>query len=214
MRNAFLLLSFGVLLIPATVSASFVSVTLLAVDTESISPAGINYNDNIVRAYNNSPTGVIDGFMKFDLSTIPAGATISGMTLTLFHDGGSLNPVGAPLVTIFRTSDDNWSRSVPFNAYPGLNEALTVPQVGFPTSDSTSVNWGLNMAAFNSSADLANGYLSLAVHDSSPNSYVYFYGSDYFQDAPSLTVAYTVPEPSISALAGIAAVALVLRRRS
>lgn len=172
------------------------TVTLTAFDSKTISDANnTNWNDNRYRAYwNNSTQGFVDGFAKFDLSSIPDTATITGMVLTTYHEFGFGNPFMDPEVRVYRSAGDSWSRGAN-DTHPGLNEALTPVTTGFPGADLVPVVWNLDVNAVSWSGDLADDTLTLALRNEagavSRYSYVYFYGSDSSPAPPELEVTYT-----------------------
>lgn len=173
------------------------SVTLTATDSKCIASAsGDNWNDNRLRAYWSSPAqGFVDGLAKFDLSSIPDGATFTAMTLRVYHEAGFGNPYDNPEVVVYRSSGDGWSRSQT-DAHPGINEVLTQPQTGFPANDLVPVDFVLNVNTANWAQDLADNVLTLAMRNVAGGSgghysYVYFYGSDGLPAPPELMVTYT-----------------------
>ncbi len=74
--------------------------------------------------------------VRFDLSSVPAGATIRSARLYLLLVGWCRGPnTSARTVTIYRTSGA-WSESaVVWNTKPGLAEAYGSAAVGFPSAD-------------------------------------------------------------------------------
>lgn len=174
-----------------------ITVTIPATDSKCIaSGSNSNWNDNRFRAYwSTGSQGFVDGFAKFDLSGIPAGSTITAMTLRAYHEAGFGNPYNSPEVRVYRVASDAWSRSNPGDAHPGLNEALTGLYTTFPANDLVPVDFVINVGAANWAADLLDGSLSLALRNEaglvSRYSYVYFYGSDSTPAPPELIVEYT-----------------------
>ena len=172
------------------------SVTLTAQDSKCIASGNsANWNDNRYRAYWYDPgQGFVDGFAKFNLSSIPTGATITGMTLRAFHEAGFGNPYNNPEVRVYRSANDAWSRSQN-DLYPGVNESLTGLTTTFPANDLVPVDFLLNVNAVNWSTDLADDKLTLVLRNeagsASRYSYVYFYGSDAAPAPPQLIVEYT-----------------------
>lgn len=171
------------------------SVTLTATDSKTMaSVSSQNWNDNRFRAYWSSTSqGFVDGFVKFDLSTIPDSATITGLTLRAYHEEGFGNPNADPEVMVYRVGTDSWSRSAT-NSHPGLDEALTGIYTGFPSADLVPVDFVLDVNAANWLDDLSDDTLSLALRNEAGNvgrySYVYFYGSDASPAPPELIVTY------------------------
>ena len=87
-------------------------IDLLATETASprVNLGGVDANaDNRLRAYNRSSTE-IDGFIKFDFSSIPDLATVTSITLTLYSEGAFGVPHNSPEIQIRRSSVDAWVR--------------------------------------------------------------------------------------------------------
>ncbi|HEX9792463.1 MAG TPA: DNRLRE domain-containing protein [Planctomycetota bacterium] len=175
----------------AAPAAAQTSVSLTAFDGKCISEVNENWNDNRCRAYWNAR--FVDGFVKFDLSSIPNTATILSMDLTVYHEAGFSNPFADPDVRVYRTAGDSWSRGAT-NNHPGLNEVLTPTHVGFPSADLVPVVFNLDVSAVTWSGDLADDVLSLVLRNDAGNagrySYVYFHSSDSSPAPPVLDVTY------------------------
>ncbi|MBL7008785.1 MAG: DNRLRE domain-containing protein [Planctomycetes bacterium] len=194
MSRVLSLLLLAVLCLAAPLAAQ-TTVTLQATDTDCINPAGSNWVDNRLRAYWSSSILFVDGFMKFDLSSIPDGSAITSMKLTTYHEYGFGNPASNPEVQIYRVGNDAWSRSNSADPHPGLNEVLTPVHAGaFPVADLVPYVWDLDVNAASWSGDLLDDTLSLAMRNVAGNagrySYVYWYGSDASPAPPELEVTY------------------------
>jgi hypothetical protein len=188
-------------------------VVLTATDTDSISTTGTNWQDNRLRAYFSVNTDHVDGFMKFDFTTIPDGSIITGMMLTTYHEEGFGNPHDDPTVRIFRVANDGWSRANGADAHPGLNEVLTPDHTGFPFGNLVAYDWSLDVNAANWAVDMTDDTLSLAMSNvNNYYSFVYWYGSDTNPAPPILTVDY-IPGPGGLALLGVGAFFSRRRRR-
>jgi len=198
-------------------NAGFVS--LRATDTESQQEAGgSNFTDDRVRAYTAASGAKISNLMKFDFSLIPDAAVITSMTLTTYHEAGFGNPYQDPIVKLYRTATDSWSRANANDAWAGLNESLTGNISGFPSGSGTPFTWNLNVNAVNWATDLADDIFSLVMrNEKSTYSYVYWHGSDNQNLAPKLDIQYSmgaVPEPASLAMWGLAgSLGLVIARR-
>jgi hypothetical protein len=219
----------GILLFVPAARLYATTVTLKAVDSESITANNGNYDDNILRAGVWVTNPAIDGLIKFDLSTIPDSAAITSMALTTTYYFG----VHDPQVRIYRVADNSWSRSNPYDPFPQLAEPLSPIRDDFPGTDKVPYDWTLDANAVNWSSVLAGNFLSLAMKNeqalqSYDYSYVFWYGSGgenlydpSGQYAPTLTVSYSdspaVPEPTTvivwSVLAGVGITAASWRRR-
>lgn len=182
--------------------------TLTAIDSKTISSnSSSNWNDNRFRAYwSSSSQGFVDGFVKFDLSTIPNTATITAMTLRAYHEEGFGNPRDNPEVRCYRVGDDSWARGAT-DSHPGVAESLTGIYTGFPTANLVPVDFILDPNAADWSTDLADDRLSLLLRNEAGSvgrySYVYFYGSDASPAPPELIIEYSDgPQLILSNLVG------------
>lgn len=172
-------------------------VTLTAVETDTIAENDDDaWNDNRLRAYwdPSAPEGHVDGFIKFDLSTLADDADIVGLTLRTYHELGFNNPYQDPTVRVYRSSDDTWA-NLADDDYPGLNELLTPPHQGsFPVGDLVPYDWPLDVAAADWSKDLLDDTLTLALQaDGTLLCYVYFYGANAPTAPPELLVDIAGP---------------------
>jgi hypothetical protein len=162
---------------------------LTAVDSDSIRMiSNQNYADNNVRAYtpvSGDLSDKVDGFMKFDLSSIPDAATITSMRLVTY----SMGLYASPRVRVYRVSGDGWSRASTGDVHPGLDEVLTLEHTSFSSESGESHDWVLNVGATTWTGDLLDNTLSLALHnEQSSYSYTYWWGSDLPATAPVLLV--------------------------
>ncbi len=171
--------------------AGAAEVKLTAVDSDSIRVNGKNYGDNRVRAYWNSQTSFIDGFVKFDLSSIPDAAVVTSMSLRTWHQSYLGDPTGNPQVRLYRVGNDAWSRAT-VDPHPGMDEVLTGIQSGFPSEDLVPVDWTIDVSAAVWQGDLNDDVLSIAMRNENVgvNGHVYFHGSDVEPAPPVLTVGY------------------------
>jgi hypothetical protein len=180
------------------------TITIPAHDSKCMNTTGSNWNDNRFRAYWSGD--YVDGVAKFNLSGIPNGATITGVTLRAYHELGFGNPHQDPEVRVYRTATDSWARGQS-DPHPGLNESLTGIHTGFPSADLIPVDFVLNANAIPWATDLADDVLSLVLRNEAGlvgrYSYVYFYGSDAVPAPPELIVEYTSgPTLTIANLTG------------
>jgi len=151
-----------------------------------------NWADNRHRAYFNTSTSNIDGYLLFDFSSIPDNAKIVSMTLRCYLENAYGSPKSGPVVDIHHCNYDGWTRSTALPTSFSLGAKL-VDDISFisytPTFDFT-----LDVSAHNWSIDLADNELCLGFrNDVNYYSYVYFfgaYGSPTGQ-APELTVVVT-----------------------
>jgi hypothetical protein len=165
------------------------TVVLAAQDTDSINTLGQNWNDNMLRAYYKVEIDHLDGFMKFDLSSIPDSEEVTSMTLITYYEGPAYEN---PNVRIYRVGDDSWSRASTVDPHPGLNEVLTPGHTSFPDTPLTPHTWSLDVGAADWTADLADDVLSLGMRNENETySYVYWYGSDPSPAPPLLRVTFT-----------------------
>lgn len=187
--------------LPAAAAAQ-TTVTLTATDSKSIAePSNQNWQDNRFRAYYSTSLFYVDGFVKFDMSSIPDSATITGMTLRAYHEANFGSPANGPVITCYRIDDDSWARGQTDN-HPGVAEALTGLISTFNSGAQAANDFALNVAAASWTGDLLDDTLSLALRNEALTySYVYFYGSDVSPAPPELIVTYT-SGPSVSVSAG------------
>ncbi|MHC4575620.1 MAG: DNRLRE domain-containing protein, partial [Planctomycetota bacterium] len=158
---------------------------------DSINTLGQNWNDNRLRAYYKVDIDHIDGFMKFDLSSIPDAAVITSMTLTTYYEGPAYQN---PNVRIYRVADDSWSRASTVDPHPGLDQVLTPAHTSFPDTPLAPYTWSLDVNAADWTLDLLDNVLSLGMRNENETySYVYWCGSDPSPAPPELTVTFIVP---------------------
>lgn len=190
-----------------TSAAAQTQTTLTATDSKSIaSNSQQNWNDNRLRAYWSSASlGFVDGLAKFDLSSIPDTATITGLTYRVYHEASFGSPSGGPSVSCYRVADDSWARANGSDPHPGLGAALTLPTSTFNAGSLAANDFVLDVNAANWSVDLLDDTLSLALRNENGTlgiySYVYFYGSDVSPAPPELIVDY-ISGPSVAVTAG------------
>ncbi len=187
MRHAMIAVLCAGLVTASTATGQIVQLT--AIDSKCISPGGNNWNDNRLRAYWSGDW--VDGFVKFDFSSIPDGSQIISMSLRTFHEEGFGNPLNDPQVRLYRVANDSWARNQN-NSHPGLNEVLTPVHNGFPFGNLVPWDWPIDVSAVNWSQDLADDRLSICMRNVQTSySYVYWHGSDPNPAPPVLTVEYS-----------------------
>jgi hypothetical protein len=166
------------------------------------------------------------GLLKFDLSDLPAGATITSATLRLrFHNDYEA-------LRVFRVTTAWDPGTVTWNTFgtglpggtassggitPG-HDTLASPDLSSP------VTLGLGVHTFDVAAAVAawaanpSSNLGWAFLQENPNRGMFVASEDTFDqvDRPTLTIEYTVnaiPEPGAVSLLGLAIVATLRRRR-
>lgn len=169
------------------------TVVINPIESVSISNSQV-WPDNRHRAYFDFGTGNVNGFLLFDISSIPPGSSILSMHLLCSLENAYNSPYLDPLVEVYYSADDNWTRAT---ATPGSLslDALLAGPILFTTWVPT-YDFGLNAGAHDWSADLADGRITLGFKNaSSTYSYVYFFGAgdDPVGPAPSLTITYDGP---------------------
>ncbi len=149
--------------------------TLTPFESVSISASSV-WADNRHRAYYSTGTGSLDGFLLFDLTQIPDNADILSLNLLCYLENQFGSPMANPVVDIYWSDDDNWSRTGVSGGQLSLNELL-VDNVLFSTYVPT-YNFQLNVFNHDWSIDLADNQLCLGFrNDTQIYSYVYFYGA-------------------------------------
>ncbi|MFZ2089169.1 MAG: DNRLRE domain-containing protein, partial [Desulfobaccales bacterium] len=134
--------------------------------------------------------------MKFDLTAIPDGSTITSATLNIYQS--SYSTASSTIAALLKYSaDDNWSDS----AIPAGGPAATV-QIGGNRSLTNPAaprlrSWDLLTAVnpWNPIPDLDDNFLSLRVDQTNPSvrSLSQFYSSSNTTNKPYLLVDYTPP---------------------
>lgn len=186
MKKTLLLALIVVLVWIAPVCAE--TVDLRAVDTWS-------NNDNMVRAYRGDGY-LANGFMTFDVSSIPDNAVFTSMNLRTYHYVNSSNPYNDPEVRIYHA-----------------NEPVSGVYIDFPSGDAEPYDWEIQ--TFNWANDLQDNELSLTMqNEKNSYSFVYWYGvsgiypmwhdvdgvtTNYWSVPsiyhPELIIEYYIPEP-------------------
>jgi hypothetical protein len=152
------------------------------------------WQDNRHRAYYSEGSLNVNGFLLFDVSAIPDNSVILTMSLlcSLENDFGS--PNSNPVVDIYYSGDDGWTRE---SATPGSLslDVLLVDDIPFDTYVPT-YEFFLDTGAHDWSGDLADDQICLGfTNDVTYYSYVYFYGAGGVPSGPSpvLTITYDTP---------------------
>jgi len=153
------------------------------------------WTDNRHRAYFDGSMRV-NGFLLFDISGIPDGDTIVGMTLRCYLEEAFGSPYSNPVVDVYYSADDGWTRDT---MQPGALslDVLLLNDVPF-TTFIPYYDFVLDTGAHDWSGDLADNQICIGfTNDVTYYSYVYFYGA-YGEPAgppPELTIE-TTPGPS------------------
>lgn len=179
-------------LILATNGAHATLLQINPVDADSIKPnLDVNYNSKsyVYSYFRDNPIEKHVGYLKFDLSKIPAGSTINSLSLQLYSQLNTVTP--GSVANIYRTSVDSWS-STTQDAYPGTNELLGADQV--ISKSFSPYTWTLDVNAFNYQTDLTDHFLSLGI--TSPGYFNWFAIDGLnFPQYPLLSIDYTVGVP-------------------
>ena len=191
-------------------------------------------SDNRLRSFQSGGQH-IDGWLRFDVSSIPDTASINAMTLTLYGEGAFDVPVGQPGIQVRRSSLDSWTNGG--SGFPSsYDEALTPVDTGpFPATRHDPYAFSLNVGAVNWSGDLVDNQLSLVLVQNQISGIhrMYFFGpagvtatgdansrGSVFDFAPRLDVEFqtaAVPIPAslplfLTAVAGMGVLAGRRRR--
>ncbi len=147
------------------------------------------WQDNRHRAYWSSSLGNVNGFLLFDVSQIPDDAQIVSMTLRCYLENAYGSPSNNPVVDVYYSADDGWTR---YSAGPGSLslDALLVNDVPFFTW-TYSYDFILDVTAHDWTQDLIDNQICIGfTNDVNYYSYVYFYGAYGAPSgpAPELTI--------------------------
>ncbi|MBC8205016.1 T9SS type A sorting domain-containing protein [bacterium] len=157
---------------------------------ESVSiSAASTWQDNRHRAYYNTSTNNINGFLLFDCSGIPDDALVLTMSLRCYLENAFGSPSSNPVVDIYWSDDDNWTRNSVAPGQLSLNDLL-VDNIPFSTYV-YSYDFTPNIFAHDWSIDFADNQICLGFkNDVTYYSYVYFYGAygSPVGPAPELTI--------------------------
>ncbi len=165
------------------------SIDLTPIDADTIKPfQDNNYNSKayIYSYYSGIFTDMHVAYMKYDVSSLPDGASITAMNLRMSTELSHVTP-GAP-ARIYRGDDDSWS-STTTDPYPGIDELLGPDQ---PIHNSfTFYNWDLDVEAVDWQTDLDDELLTLGI---TSTGYTNWFGLDGLNISryPKLTIDYTV----------------------
>jgi len=142
-------------------------------ESVSISQTG-TWPDNRHRAYFSGDN--VNGFLLFDVSQIPDTAQIISMTLRCNLENAFGSPYGNPVVDVYYSGDDNWTRTT---ATPGSLSLDVLLQDNVPFSSYVpTYDFVLNAAAHDWTADLLDNRICIGFkNDVTYYSYVYFFGA-------------------------------------
>lgn len=175
-------------LITLFIILAFISTRVIAIAPTDDTFIDELYGDNvngalsslIVRCMNLNP-GELDTLIKFDLTNIPAEATIKSAMLNLYYfHWNDLNPTGRQL-DIYRITQD-WSEdTTSWNNRPSYN-STAIDSISAPPSDGW-VQWDVTSSAqdFHDGTYPNHGWQIMDV-ESSGNSMIYFHSSNYNTD--------------------------------
>ena len=118
------------------------------------------------------PSSLRRVLLQFDLSAVPAGASLTSVKLKLFSTADGVNPEA--FQEVWRVENDVWSQAaVTWNNFvSGQSNYLA----GLGTISGPGYNeWNLDLNAWNTAADLADGKLSVLVKFSTGLEGDYYY---------------------------------------
>lgn len=148
--------------------------TFVITPHESISLSAANsWRDNRTRAYG---AGEITGFMLFDVSAIPDTDVITAMTLKCYLENDFGNPRDNPIVDVYYSADDGWTRAA---ANPGdlSLDTLLLNDVTFPAFVS-EYDFVLDVTAHDWTTDLADNEICIGLfNDVDYYSFLYVFGA-------------------------------------
>jgi hypothetical protein len=156
-------------------------------------------------------------YLKFDLSSIPDSATITGARLWLWCFTSNNYPT--PQVDLNHVTNDTWNETtLTWNNRPAFDN------IKLDSSAPVVNNWQmfnlLNGNNWNYAVDLADNYLSLIIKEGEPLTSIVkqaWYSPDehlsYPYNRPQLIITYTTPEPTTMLLLGLGLIGLAGARR-
>jgi hypothetical protein len=160
--------------------------TYLITPFESVSISLTNvWPDNRHRAfYHPSGSGHVNGFLLFDVSQIPDNATIVSMTLRVYLENDYGSPSNNPVVDVYYSDDDGWTRNTVVPNQLSL-DALLANDIPF-TSYIPFYDFELDVSAHDWRQDLIDNQISIGFkNDVLYDSYVYFFGAYGIPVGPS-----------------------------
>lgn len=147
------------------------------------------WTDNRHRAYWSASLLNVNGFLLFDVTAIPDGSTITSMTLRCYLENAYGSPSNNPVVDIYYSEDDGWTR---LSATPGSLSLDVLLQNDVPFSSWIySYDFVLDVAAHDWTQDLIDNQICIGFkNDVNYYSYVYFFGAygSPTGPAPELTI--------------------------
>lgn len=152
---------------------------------------GLTWQDNRVRAYNNSSGTDITGWMHFDLSALPPDAEVTEATVQLYEEWGYTS--GTPEMVFVESDDDDWTRGSITGTTPARGATISESYTRFMIGGWNTFE--LDLGLWDWSADLSSGVATLGIDNADPNAgYVYFHGPDTAGQEPLLELSYLVCE--------------------
>ncbi|MGD8394350.1 MAG: hypothetical protein PVF43_02615 [Candidatus Eiseniibacteriota bacterium] len=174
---------------------TFDMVVLNPIESVSIN-ASQTWQDNRLRAYWSSSLLNVNGFLLFDVTSVPDGAVITDMRLLCYLENAFGSPSSNPVVDLYYSADDGWTRA---SVTPGSLslDVLLVDDVPFGGYTPT-YEFVLDVSAHDWSGDLADNQICIGFsNDVNYYSYVYFFGAGGSPAGapPELTITYETATP-------------------
>jgi len=134
------------------------------------------WTDNRHRAYYSTSLLNVNGFLLFDVSAIPDDAVVTEMTLQCFLENAFGSPSNNPVVDIYWSDDDGWTRTSVTPNQLSLNDLL-VNDIPF-TTYIPDYTFNIDVGAHNWNIDFVDNQLCFGFkNDVTYYSYVYFFGA-------------------------------------
>jgi hypothetical protein len=158
--------------------------------------ASVEYGSLVQTVPEPSPFGYrgdnsdLRGWAKFSLSVVPTWAQIT--SLTLFMKVGASGGSPVPVLEIWYSQSDGWSRNMNGGSGPqpvDISPTLLVSAQSGPAATNTFQSFSLLVGSHDWSGDIADGFITFGVRNTAGppvagSSYAQYYSSDLIANKP------------------------------